>query len=306
MPRFQSAQYFLTYPRCDEGIESLWAYLITYEPNGAKPVKLLIAEETHEDGGKHLHAYVKYNEKLNSRNPRLFDFNGHHGNYQTARSAKAVIGYCTKDGNYKANFDIKVKISIKQLIEECSSPDQFINEVVSHCPDLAIRSFSNVRSLAEWKFRVGAAKEPLRPLTEFEIPDAVTGWITDLENHTVGERDMQCLWLWGPSRLGKTQLARSIGKHIYIQGIWNFDNLSDDAKYCVIDDVEWDSIKYNMRQLVGIQSDVTFTGKYKRPTTFKWGIPTIFVTNELPIFSFSEQTYMDVNCLFVHIKDKLF
>ena len=44
--------------------------------------------------------------------------------------------------------------------------------------------------------------------------------------------------LWGPTRTGKTLLSRSFGRHSYFSGLFNIDNIDDDADYAVFDDIQ--------------------------------------------------------------------
>lgn len=59
-------------------------------------IEYLIAEEKHKDGSPHLHVYIKLPWKKHIRRPTFFDIKGHHGRYETVRSANKVIGYCCK------------------------------------------------------------------------------------------------------------------------------------------------------------------------------------------------------------------
>lgn len=72
----------------------------------------VIAREDHEDGTKHIHAYIRYDKKRHVRQPTFFDLKKdgetYHGNYQTARNTVAVAKYCKKDGDYKEIGDIDV------------------------------------------------------------------------------------------------------------------------------------------------------------------------------------------------------
>lgn len=38
-----------------------------------KIINYIIAQESHEDGGKHLHVFLELDAKMNSTNPRIFD-----------------------------------------------------------------------------------------------------------------------------------------------------------------------------------------------------------------------------------------
>ena len=101
--RQTTRKWFLTYPRCDDSKEELLTHL---QSLGAI-TEFCICRETHEDGGLHLHAYVYY-DKPGVRNKDIvkFDFNGHHGNYQSVRSRNRVLEYVQKqDADVLTNID---------------------------------------------------------------------------------------------------------------------------------------------------------------------------------------------------------
>lgn len=90
----------------------------------------VIASELHKDGNRHLHAFLRYESRV-TWSPTLWDIDGHHGNYQQAKSWKSVIQYCTKDGNYIANIDVQSAKSKKaarnqQMLTE--DPKQLVND----------------------------------------------------------------------------------------------------------------------------------------------------------------------------------
>lgn len=80
----------------------------------------MIAQEKHKDESLHLHAFIKYEKKVEWK-PTKWDIGTHHGNYQVAKSWKAVQQYCMKEGDYIANIDVKAAKSHqsknKQLLE---------------------------------------------------------------------------------------------------------------------------------------------------------------------------------------------
>lgn len=43
------------------------------EENNCVIERFIIAKESHKDGGRHFHVYLKMEEKLKTRNPHLFD-----------------------------------------------------------------------------------------------------------------------------------------------------------------------------------------------------------------------------------------
>lgn len=62
----------------------------------------LIATENHASGTKHFHANLKYSEKIDSRNERLFDFRGVHPNI--VNPGKGWESYCAKHGDFITNY----------------------------------------------------------------------------------------------------------------------------------------------------------------------------------------------------------
>lgn len=314
MPSFRisSRQFFLTYPQADNiNLDDLYNHFIEWVQDcDNEAQKVLVAEEQHLDGHKHFHVYIKFEKKITTTNQFYFDYGGKHPNIQGARSEKAVVEYCTKDGNYRANFNVCIKpLTMGEIIDQANNRVEFLLLMEKHQPGALVRGFGNVSAFADHRYKTPDASDPVRAFPDdFNafIPQEIYDWKVDLESHVRGVRDMKSLWLHGPTRLGKTQLARSLGCHSYMANTWNFTTLRDDVSYAVLDDIDWDSIKWQYRALFGLQSDVSFTGKYKRPTKFVWGIPIIFLSNELPYFPPETKAWMDQNVTFVHIYNKLY
>lgn len=79
---------------------------------------------------------------------------------------------------------------------------------------------------------------------------------------------------------------------------WSMDCINDSADYGVIDDIEWDKLRYNYKAILGLQEDVTLTDKYRPKKTFKLGKPVIVCTNEVPCFTDIEKSWLSVNVAF--------
>lgn len=104
--------WFLTYPQCpmkkEVVLECLKERLTT--KYGLGVVEYVICEENHENGDPHIHAFIKVDKRIRFTKDR-FDLDDlgatYHGNYQIAKSWRAVAQYVTKDGNYISNIDLK-------------------------------------------------------------------------------------------------------------------------------------------------------------------------------------------------------
>ena len=93
---FRGRNVFLTYPRCDLDPlvirDALWDKLETH-----KPLYIVAARETHQDGGYHVHSLVQLTAQFRTRDPSYFDLGEHHPNIQTVRSPARVRDYVLKD-----------------------------------------------------------------------------------------------------------------------------------------------------------------------------------------------------------------
>jgi hypothetical protein len=305
--RCNARQFFLTYPQASCDHQALYDYLINKEVHGDKPDLILVAKELHQDGNPHYHCYLKYKEKKDVKNEKLFDCFGLHPNIQSVRSVKAVLKYVIKDDNYLANFEPDIKLPLSKILERATDEKSFMDLCLKHHDFKFAASFGNVMAWYRKQRQAKIVCEPLFSLDTFKLLDIEL--LTAINSVICHQKDgsrTKSIWLSGPSRYGKSGLARSLGEHSYMQNLWNLDNLSDEATYLVLDDLNWDSWKYQYKSILGCQLDVTFTGKYRAPKTFRYNMPCIVCTNVLPTFTLEELNWMMYNVVFIEIKNRLY
>ena len=122
--------WFLTFPQCPADAQScLDDIRDKMELRNVKIEEYVVCEEKHKNGDPHLHAFLKVSTESGKGirfREDLFDFyfNGktYHGNYQAAKSWKAVQGYVAKGNKYITNLNLEAaqkkqakKIGIKEL-----------------------------------------------------------------------------------------------------------------------------------------------------------------------------------------------
>lgn len=90
---------------------------------------------------------------------------------------------------------------------------------------------------------------------------------------------MKSLILCGPSRIGKTQLARALGPHAYVSTSWDLSAFDSDYDYIVFDDVKFEVIKHYAKAFFGCQKDFTVSDKYRKKKRLSGGVPLIFCCN---------------------------
>lgn len=68
----------------------------------------------------------------------------------------------------------------------------------------------------------------------------------------------------------------------------------------------WEWPEHRFKAFFGCQKEFDYTQKYARIEHFKWGIPTIFICNNLPFLSDWQKSFMDINTIVVEIKNNLY
>ena len=188
---------------------------------------------------------------------------------------------------------------------------EVIRNTITRTGTAGLRLYNQIAAFSDRMMRPSALHHPVKVYPDqFRIRDpfilgCIAAFISDFEMG-YGERgNRRSLWMYGPSRMGKTVLARSLGTHWYMGGGWNVDNFDDEADYGVLDDLTWDQLKYNYKGMLGLQTDVVVTDKYKKKSNIKGGKPVIVLTNTLPDFNQDEWAWLGANVNFVSIVQAL-
>ena len=177
--------WFLTYPQSD------LTMAVLLERLNERPVAIqeyLIAEEKHQDGNTHLHAYIKFATdgiKL-SEAPSYFTVSEKSGDYQPTRSCKAVIKYVKKEGNYLCNFDLDTYLGKKGKLQVST-----------------IRSKSAKQALEDGDINIYAIKH-------YNLARSI---LCEPYEHD----DTRGIWLYGPPGVGKSRYVRENHPSLYLK-----------------------------------------------------------------------------------------
>lgn len=315
--RFQGKTAFLTYAQAEriEGKQTLFEFL----QGCGQPTKIIVAQELHQDGGVHYHAVLYWPTKRDIRDVRYFDFMGHHPNLAIVQDRKAVLRYVTKDGDFTnvgwalPNAEREdVFTAMMEEMEGGTDPTEVIRATIVRTGSAGLRMYSQVAGFVDRVMVPAKVYQPLRnwPL-EFAVtePGLTLALLQFVEDVSVGFGDRgtrKSLWLYGGSRMGKTDLARSLGVHWYMNGAWNVEGYSDAATYGILDDIEWPSLQRYYKGLLGLQKHVTVTDKYKPKKTIMGGKPVLVLSNALPVFTVEEALWLDVNVNFVRVNERVY
>lgn len=176
-------QWFLTISQVSAGEDAAKLLSLLREKAtsfGDKILEYVVANEIHQDGGRHIHAYVKLaNGVTLVKAPEYFHLLEHTADCQPTRSAQAVVKYCTKDGDYITNISEKVirkkktKVSYATLVSK-TTKDAIKDGSISY---IHAKSYEHARRLVT---------------------------LTDSYEHN----GVRGLWFHGPSGTGKSRAAR--------------------------------------------------------------------------------------------------
>lgn len=315
--RFQGKNVLLTYAQAHNITKDmLFNFLIQM---GAE--KCVVGRELHEDGNQHFHALVEFKKKVSTRRPDYFDFMGYHPNIVRPESIEGSYKYVTKDGDTQETnptWVFKTKESITAITLEVAkmpnmSHNEAVVEVVKRGGDRALKIIHQVNTFMQMIKKPSAKYMPLADLETFNLEgwrtwtDPIKKFMIDVAQGSGAREERMSLWLHGPSRMGKTWLARSLGVHWYMQGMWNLERFDDDAEYGVMDDMPWENgLQKYFKTILGCQLDVTVTDKYMKKGVIRHGRPVLIITNTLPDFSQEDLAWLRVNVNFCGVFQKCY
>lgn len=270
--RFQNRELCVTYSALTEGqirqpietAKELLDHLLTLKHNDVSVEQCIISKEKHENGEFHFHGYIKFTEKLVTRNSRFLDYKGIHPNIQAVRDRKKWITYITKDGEYVTH---NITIS-KETIKKTKNHDAVWTQAIELAYDGKVKEAEDLirtQTPGEWLFKrqqiVGclqaerergmAAKNPVRVVE--------TNWIEEIENIDLTakpEHDSDGFYaathiLVGSGGIGKTEAAKyllkkhGITKFVLGRNIEAFKHISE------YDAMIWDECNVNAQDRKG-------------------------------------------------------
>ena len=129
--RINRYRTFNTYSQTKKNMKPAW--LLQQINAKAEVEDYLISQEVHADGGYHLHAYFKFKEKLDTKNPRFFDVEyykkSYHPNIQKVKAQWALFRYIKKEGNYITNIK-ETRPPWQQILEDSTNRKDFLENIM--------------------------------------------------------------------------------------------------------------------------------------------------------------------------------
>jgi len=327
-PGIRARNFFLTFPQCNTTKEEALARVTRKWDRHIKTV--VVGHELHQDGGHHLHLFIAFKGSHKVTNiANHFDFiGGKHGDYARARRADSSIAYCAKDGDI-ALFGIE-EDKVKQLVEkwkkskqerakkkntrdaifkkalDCETKEEAEKTLIELAPANYCLGFNNIQKALQAVYYSPPGEYIPYPADSFtNITTYMDYFKTKLLPLSKTGTRLKMLIMEGPTGLGKTSWARSLGRHIYMKGEWNLAKWDQAATYLVVDDIPWHHFRPQTRKsLFTCSGECEVTDKYRKKQTIKVDMPTIFITNDTINFS-PEEEYWKLNSFTTKIRQTL-
>ena len=285
MFRILSPRFFLTYSSllpCDTPQPIVDTLVDDFTGHFHDADLFLACLEKHEDGSYHIHVFLFYRKTKLVTDERHFDINGHHPNIKrvasTKRDLERCLNYIKKHGHYWGQLQPEHHLSASDVYMEAMavSTEQEARSIIQQqVPQDYFKSHINIEAALTRLFPPLPPPPFHSPFNTFTVPRVLSDWWSI----AINEHRPMALVLWGNSRMGKTQWARSLGIHDYMKGHINPRGFTDDCRYRIFDDLV-DCGKQDWRSLLG-SDPFTITGKYLKPRVIS-PKPTIIISNYLP------------------------
>lgn len=306
---FNCTNFFLTYPHLDATKDELIRHLSTLTTPRGVPLPVIyirVCREQHADGTPHMHALVCCEQRYRA-SKNFFDYQRHHCNIQGARSIGHVKEYLEKEGDWTewgVPPVITKKRSYGEILSEAQNQGEFLQAVTTHYPRDMVLNHERIIAFAQYHYKPPAPVY-VPTFDAFNLPDILTQWRVDnLQGPFEKGFRRRSLIIVSPSRFGKTEWARSLGPHLYWNGMFDLSTFCSNVSYGVFDDFDWDTFSRFHKQWMGCQREFTLTDKYRKKMTVQWGLPIIYLCNAdmQPVYS----DWIRANCEIVFLNEPLF
>ncbi|EDR01461.1 uncharacterized protein LACBIDRAFT_333195 [Laccaria bicolor S238N-H82] len=295
--RLKATRYLLTY--------SQWAGVV----------------EMHRDGHFHWHIICIFEKSPNVRfrsASRIFDVLHLHPNIRLLSrqgDVERAWDYIHKDplserfGPWSGPVDVVAQGLTSSragwaYILDAETAGDFTMRCTALDPKAYANNFSNLRIYMAHRYE----KVQPRYISNYShfphLPQVVTDWVNyEMKKH---ERP-KALIIWGPSRTGKTEWARSLGPHSYHNFQMNGSEFDENkASYIVLDDIDPASFP-QYKCWLGAQREFTLNEKYCKKRRVVWGGPAIWLSNSNPLdYSSWDQNWLQANSVIVHLDHNLY
>jgi len=191
--RLNAQQLFLTFPKPPEDTKK--EDIISFFDATYPCEWIVVGRELHKDGTPHFHVCCRLLKKMDTTNPREFDwlFNKH-GNYQAMKSKSKCIGYCTKDGDFIAEG-----IDVRPFLKQNAYEQALLASTIEAGLKILRRANAGDYMKNLQRYEYALRKHHPKPPAKCSYP--ISNFVHSMQDLS------KALLIWGKSNCGKTQYA---------------------------------------------------------------------------------------------------
>lgn len=161
--RINGRELCLTYSRCDIPKDEMLVHFKLLL--GAKLDYICVSQETHKDGGKHLHAHLQFGKSYDLKGNRTLDYANHHPSIEKTKNSQFWNEYVKKDKDYLEWGTFKVISKKKAKRERATNEELLTGDLIEMIKTdtisvLSLPSILNARKLYQ---EISASTNPLLP-----------------------------------------------------------------------------------------------------------------------------------------------
>jgi len=204
--------------------------------------------------------------------------------WEPTRNPRAAREYCGKaegriDGPWRYGQNGQ-RGGGYTLAMEAKTLDEATTAIKKHHPRDWFNNGERIRSNLSKHFHQPKTGFVPRPIHTFKTPPEIITWWNGVVKGPQRDR-YDLLVVQGDTKLGKTQLLRALGPHIYWKGMVKLDDLRrTDYQYIIIDDIEWQYIPDGIKKSVLLGTgDCIITDKYVKKLAVCADKPCVYVCN---------------------------
>lgn len=249
--RLSGKHLFLTYSQFDQSKEEVYSQL-KEKLMPRRVESYVIADEDHKDGSKHIHVYVELDNRCDIRDSRRLDLKDRegvekHGNYQSCRCYRNVVGYIVKHGLSRVLTNKNLDDNGRELdgwgeIAEMAEKGDYakaLEKIRERSPRTYVMEYSKIKGNLRGIVRDNTSGlRNVYELEKFEVPEKLLFW-HDLEMKE------KTLYMYGATGTGKTEIVKSLLARRYgaeqVLRVTNWEGLkgydSTKHKAIILDDI---------------------------------------------------------------------
>lgn len=291
--RFSAINVLLTYSQV---CEAFTRESVLYTIDDRYPIdQYSIGEENHEDGGRHVHAVLRFRVKVDSRDPKCFDINcghcdeDHHPNIKPIKRGKAnwerAVEYSQKEDPAPLT-NIEAKLTYGEIIEQSSTADEYLSLVKKHYPRDFSLSLGRLKECAEYLF----GRQEANTINNWELPpdlEVPSAWATINEAAEHWNTATQSLVLVGPPGCGKTTWAKAKAPKptLFVRHLDSLKLLRPEHKSIIFDDLDFRHLPSPTQKYLTDCMDLAEIHVRYATARIPATVTRIFTANEFPFIS---------------------